>query len=362
VVITSYNVLAGDAILRNHRWHRIILDEAHVIKSHKTKMATSCFALQATYRWCLTGTPIQNGAKDLFSYFKFLKAYPLNDYGTFNTRILKNVKDNKNIKTTVNRIQSVLKALLLRRTKATIVNGKPIIELPEKHVEHLRLEFSPNERKLYDTMSSSVQTRVKEMIKQAPEGRQAIEFLALLTRLRQICCHPKLVEHALEVEDVKHLFDKADEEQQDDAAADDLIKQLEAMNLSSTACLMCGKLGVEDVCADCTSTKTKISSLASTKVKMLMERLRDICANHPRDKVIVFSQWTSLLSLVEVELGASGMTYCQFNGSMNAKQRDTMLTTFRTDPKTNLMLVSLKAGNVGLNLTVANRVFLLDVW
>jgi len=101
---------------------------------------------------------------------------------------------------------------------------------------------------------------------------------------------------------------------------------------------------------------------SSTKIDALMHELHELRERDPTIKSIVFSQWTSMLDLVEIPLQQAGIRFVRLDGSMPQAQREHSIRTFRTDPGTNVFLVSMKAGGLGLNLTSASHVFLLDPW
>ena len=98
----------------------------------------------------------------------------------------------------------------------------------------------------------------------------------------------------------------------------------------------------------------------SSKITRTMELLSEIDANHPAEKVLIFSQFTTLLDLLEVALEQTGRCFQRYDGSMSGKDRAATVETFRRDPLSRLMLVSLKAGNAGLNLNFASQVIILD--
>jgi len=102
--------------------------------------------------------------------------------------------------------------------------------------------------------------------------------------------------------------------------------------------------------------------VSSTKVKVLFENIIEIQKEAPSDKIIVFSQFTKFLELLETPLQACKIGYAIYNGKMALAQRVQAITKFKTDSKCNVMLISLKCGSLGLNLVCANRVFLLDLW
>lgn len=100
--------------------------------------------------------------------------------------------------------------------------------------------------------------------------------------------------------------------------------------------------------------------IPSAKTEKTIEILRPIMEADDGEKIIVFSQWTSLLDLVEIPIHKEGWNFCRYDGSMNAKARADAVDEFKSKPSLRIMLVSLKAGNAGLNLNVASQVILLD--
>jgi SNF2 family DNA or RNA helicase len=101
------------------RWFRVVLDEAQTIKNHRTKSARACCGLRAKRRWCLSGTPMQNTIDDLYSYFRFLKYEPYSTYGSFQSMIKNPIS--KGSSQGYKKLQTVLKIVLLRRTKGEIL-------------------------------------------------------------------------------------------------------------------------------------------------------------------------------------------------------------------------------------------------
>jgi SNF2 family DNA or RNA helicase len=98
----------------------------------------------------------------------------------------------------------------------------------------------------------------------------------------------------------------------------------------------------------------------SSKITRTLELLSEIDTNHPSEKVLIFSQFTTLLDLIEVALEPTGRCFQRYDGSMSGKDRQAAVETFQRDPRSKLMLVSLKAGNAGLNLNFASQVIILD--
>ncbi|KAF2486081.1 DNA repair protein, RAD5 [Neohortaea acidophila] len=106
----------------------------------------------------------------------------------------------------------------------------------------------------------------------------------------------------------------------------------------------------------------RINQLSSAKINTLLSQLKKLKRAEPATKCVVFSQFTSFLDLLASALHTSNISYLRFDGSMSQKDRATTLTTFATRPKFTVLLISLRAGGVGLNLTCARRVFMMDPW
>lgn len=149
------------------------VDEAQNIKNHNTKGAKAACGLQAKYRWCLSGTPIQNRVEELYSLFHFLRIRPLSEWETFKNQIIKPMKQGKT-KFAMKRLSVLLKAVMLRRTKDATVgkshrgseslcsrsDGAPILKLPGRTVNLVECEFDAIERTFYE----EVEQRMKDKL------------------------------------------------------------------------------------------------------------------------------------------------------------------------------------------------------
>ncbi|KAI0526201.1 DNA repair protein rad-5 [Xylaria bambusicola] len=101
---------------------------------------------------------------------------------------------------------------------------------------------------------------------------------------------------------------------------------------------------------------------SSSKVVSLMAHLRALRREHPRIKSVVFSQFTSFMSLIEPALTKANMKFLRLDGTINQKARAAILKEFAEGDKFTILLLSLRAGGVGLNLTQAKRVYVMDPW
>ena len=219
VVITTYQVLVsehGNSAKDPSgpqfgcfglQWYRVILDEAHTIKNRNAKAAQACYALRAEYRWCLTGTPMQNNLDELQSLIRFLRIKPFDDFATWRERITTPMKNGRG-NTAMTRLQVFLKACMKRRTKEILKKegalnpgGKPSVEegtgksdfrITERKIEKVVATFSPSERAYYDRLAERADRSMEDMLK-TQEKVSYTSALVLLLRLRQACNHPKLV-------------------------------------------------------------------------------------------------------------------------------------------------------------------------
>lgn len=212
VVITTYNIVLSeqkkDGPLFGVKWCRIILDEAHIIRNHNTGISQACTQLHGRNRWALTGTPICNKKMDLFALLRFLRCRPFDDLKVFKTWV-----EHQNSES---RMHALVKTLMLRRTKA-ILQEKQQIELPKKTVIVVDVVLSRAEMNVYqkvmlysrcvftdylaqkgihahnanDEKLNQIHAKVAAMHGQNVGTAQ---ILTLLLRLRQICCHPGLIE------------------------------------------------------------------------------------------------------------------------------------------------------------------------
>ena len=103
-------------------------------------------------------------------------------------------------------------------------------------------------------------------------------------------------------------------------------------------------------------------SKPSSKIKKLMELLEDLHNKKPNEKCVIFSQWTSMLDIIQDELDRFKYGYCRLDGKMTASNRSKSISLLNNNKSIWIMLISLKAGGVGLNLVSANNVFIMDIW
>ena len=187
----DYLPLLGDEC----QWYRVIIDEAQCIKNKNTKAAVGAAMLQAKTRFCMTGTPMMNNVTELFSLIHFLRIKPYCEADRFSKDFTRPLKGNSESAKTkaMRQLQALLKAILLRRTKKSQIDGKPILDLPERTTEPCHAAFSEDEATFYSALESRTQLQFNKFLKAGTVGRNYSNILVLLLRLRQACCHPHLI-------------------------------------------------------------------------------------------------------------------------------------------------------------------------
>ncbi|EKD14371.1 uncharacterized protein L3040_008273 [Drepanopeziza brunnea f. sp. 'multigermtubi'] len=185
------------------KFYRVILDEAQCIKNKSTHAARGCCSIAARYRFCLTGTPMMNNVQELYSLINFLRIGPYDEWTRFNstfgilTKADKKSKQSvleRDLKNAMTKLQALLKAILLRRTKKTEIDGKPIITLPPKTEEIQHVVFDEDEQAFYTALECKTQTQFNKFVKAGTVTKNYANVLVLLLRLRQASCHPHLIQ------------------------------------------------------------------------------------------------------------------------------------------------------------------------
>nr|XP_031835542.1 transcription termination factor 2 isoform X1 [Nomia melanderi] len=398
VVITTYNILTREVKSRTTvykiRWERVILDEAHIIRNHKSQASEAVCCLAANKRWALTGTPIQNKEMDLYSILKFLKCSPFDDL-----RVWKRWVDNKNAAGR-QRLATVMKTLMLRRTKQELQAKGALGSLPDKCVEEVMVKLDPQEQLVYEKVLIYSRTLFAQFLSQRAEkdhmydlasGKydkptflsnpnkdtqftkaqnrllsmhadvKTHEILVLLLRLRQICVHPSLIHAMLDQEDMKESG-ITETENMDPK----LIMQMNGISLTDREEDEENEqeIGIDRrVVANLLTSTNPVfqTDRASSKMKAVLGTVKDILQKG--DKLIIVSQWTSMLNIVASYLPSlKGASFNMFTGNVPIKERQGIMDAFNepeSDPR--ILLLSLTAGGVGLNLVGGNHLLLIDI-
>ncbi|KAF3827212.1 hypothetical protein GH733_002698 [Mirounga leonina] len=406
IVLTTYNILThdygtkGDSPLHSIRWLRVILDEGHAIRNPNAQQTKAVLDLEAERRWVLTGTPIQNSLKDLWSLLSFLKLKPFLDREWWHRTIQRPVTmgDEGGLR----RLQSLIKNITLRRTKTSKIKGKPVLELPERKVFIQHITLSDEERKIYQSVKNEGRATIGRYFNEGTVLAHYADVLGLLLRLRQICCHTHLLTNTVSssgpsgndtpeelrkklIRKMKLILSSGSDEECA-ICLDSLtvpvithcahvfckpcICQVIQNEQPHAKCPLCRNDIHGDNLLECppeelecdTEKKSTMEWTSSSKINALMHALIDLRKKNPNIKSLVVSQFTTFLSLIETPLRASGFVFTRLDGSMAQKKRVESIQCFQNTEagSPTIMLLSLKAGGVGLNLSAASRVFLMD--
>jgi SWI/SNF-related matrix-associated actin-dependent regulator of chromatin subfamily A3 len=416
VVLTTYNTLVSEAGSRDGlfgvNWLRIIADEAHYVKNAKTQTAKALQKISARFRWALTGTPIQNSLRDLHGLLFYLGVEPLTDHSLFRRTIERPLIGGQ--AEGLPRLRVLAGSLALRRTKLSTREGVPLVTLPPKEVFIVEVELDAGAREKYQRWEAAGRGLVSRMLAEGTLLLNYTSVLEVLLRLRQICCDPALV-----LQDEPSFAQSLHAQHAHlDALPPDVVRQLVellraglddecpiCLSEMHTPCITCcrhifcrrcielvverdkavcplcrGELSMqhlvelppetqdEDTAEASAELKTKDHNVQgrtpSAKISMLLSRLNEAWASAPEEKHVVFSQFTSMLDFVEEALRGWGVGCCRIDGRTPGTRREKLIRAFASQDSTSpkVFLISLKAGGVGLNLTAANHVHLLEPW
>lgn len=282
VILTSYSILRQDAeLLQGLSYTCVILDEAQQIKNPESQTAREAFKLKANFRLAITGTPIENSLSELWSLFYFLMPDFLGSRQAFTEELLR----------VPARVKKSLKPFILRRRKEEVAK-----DLPPKITQQVWIDMPSEQKSLYDKWVAKQQLGLLQKVMKDGAGAYRMEILEAILRLRQIACHPLLVDSGY--------------------------------------------------------------SGSSGKLDQLMQDLEE--AVQEKRKVLIYSQFTEMLHLMEARVKERGWGFVHLDGA--TKDRERVVNRFQNEPDLLLFFVSLKAGGVGLNLTAADTVILYDPW
>jgi len=387
-------------------WRRLVLDEGHIIRNPATKKAVAACNLLAQSRWILTGTPIINTLKDLFSLVKFLRlSGGLDRFELFNAALIRPV--NQGSEQGSRLLQTLMRDICLRRKKEMSFID---LKLPELSEYVHKIDFLPHEQEKYDALKAEAEGTLdtyRARQGQAGAGADAMRayrnLLEILLRLRQVCNHWKLcgakrfellkmgeqmvVELTPENRTALQEMLQLNIDGQDDCpvcyeplsgACDPVITVC-----THTFCYACIEKVIEtqQKCPMCRAELDTTAKLlrpavetaaqphldisgyeSSSKIEALLTILEASQRKHDGTKTVIFSQWTSFLDIVQAQLEHQGFNYTRIDGSMPPQARDQALESLENDTGCTIMLASLSVCSVGLNLVAANQVVLADSW
>ncbi|MTI80429.1 MAG: helicase [Firmicutes bacterium] len=292
LIITSYSLIRRDVEKYNDiKFSYCFLDEAQNIKNPKSLSAKAVKKINAQGYFALTGTPLENSLTELWSIFDFIMPGYLLSHKKFVEKYERPIIVNQN-EEALNKMQKLISPFILRRMKKDVLK-----ELPPKFEHKVLTDLTKEQKKIYLAYLKQAKGEIEQEIADNGFGKSQIKILSILTRLRQICCHP-----ATFVEN----YDKD-----------------------------------------------------SGKLEYLKEFLQDAIKGGHR--VLLFSQFTSMLKIIASLLEEQQISYCYLDGSTKTVERRQLVKSFNNG-ENDVFLLSLKAGGTGLNLTSADMVIHFDPW
>lgn len=408
------------------KFYRVILDEAHNIKDRTSGTAKAANNVNCIKKWCLTGTPLQNRIGEMYSLIRFLKLDPFHKYfctkcdcssdewkfsnwrhcdicghtpmlhtNFFNHFMLKNIQKfgiEGDGLTSFQNIRLLLSNVMLRRTK---VERADDLGLPPRIVEIRRDRFNEEEKDLYTSLYSDSKRKFNDFVAEGVVLNNYANIFTLITRMRQLADHPDLVlkrvgsnQISEEIEGVVicQLCDDEAEEPIESKCHHKFCRMCiqeytdsfvgEEKNLQCPVCHIGLSIDLQQTALEVDEQQFSKASIvnriklgahggewrSSTKIEALVEELYKLRSDRHTIKSIVFSQFTSMLDLIEWRLKRAGFQTVKLQGSMSPQQRDNTIKYFMENTLVEVFLVSLKAGGVALNLCEASQVFLMDPW
>ena len=290
LVLTSYPLLRRDSgLYRDFHFGAVVLDEATHIKNPDTQNAQAAMALRANHRFVLTGTPVENSVRDLWSIMNFALPGYLGDRDEFRERY--ELPITRGSQPERERLAKRLRPVMLRRLKQEVAR-----DLPAKIEQVAFCDLTAEQRELYAKLQREGRQKVETLASEKKSGAARVAMLTVLLRLRQVCGDLRLLGQTPETR--------------------------------------------------------------SGKLDLLMELMEE--AMDGGHRMLVFSQFVSMLRLIEEELKNDGINYCYLDGE--TKNRAAVVDQFQSGAEIPVFLISLKAGGVGLNLSAADTVLHVDPW
>ena len=292
IVVTSYGMIKRDIqVYEKMKFEYCFIDEAQHIKNPNTLNARAVKRIKAKGYFALTGTPIENTLSELWSIFDFIMPGYLHTHHKFTNQFEVPIVRHGDQKA-LNDLGMHIKPFILRRMKKDVLK-----ELPKKIESKMSNEMTVDQAKVYAAYMMQAKREFEDEMNTKGFQKSHIKILSLLTRLRQICCHPSLF--------------------------------------------------IDNYTG------------GSGKLDMLMEILEDAIGGGHR--ILLFSQFTSMLSIIKDKLSSTNMTYYYLDGSTKSEDRIKLVNSFNSGEK-DIFLISLKAGGTGINLTGADMVIHYDPW
>ncbi|HWU43786.1 MAG TPA: DEAD/DEAH box helicase, partial [Bdellovibrio sp.] len=292
VVITTYGLLMEhEDFLNQYHWRVLIFDEAQNLKNITTKRTSSARSLNAQFKICLTGTPMENHYGEFYSLVDILVPGSLGKIEDFRRQF---VNTEMVTREEMEDLKLKIRPLLLRRTKKEILD-----QLPEKQETKVSIAFEDQQREIYRDIALAYNQKVQESIAVQGEASVQLQMLTALLRLRQACSDPAALPNV--------RYEKT-----------------------------------------------------PPKIEALLDSVQEIVESG--ESALVFTQFLQTLDHTCKILQQANIPVFSLHGGIPTKQRQKILADFNKTPGGAVLVMTLKTGGVGLNLTKASYVFHIEPW
>ncbi len=291
-LLTSFGILSEHSdFFENIKWGVVVFDEAQNLKNLTSARTTVARKLKTRFKIALTGTPMENNLRELFSVVDLVLPGALGSLSTFVGTFEKSEELSKD---EAQNLKQIIRPIVMRRTKAEVLQ-----ELPPKSCHLLKLDFSAKQRAIYKNIAIAQSEQVSHLIQNEGEFKSQLKMLAALLRLRQVCSDPASVPN-IEYKELPPKIDKL--------------------------------------------------------VKNVQDHLDQ------GESVLVFTQFLATQSRIEKTFKERGIYSLSINGATPRSRRTEILTEFNENEEAGVLVMTLKTGGVGLNLTKASVVIHLEPW
>ena len=422
IVVTTYQILGSDArgnsqktgAWRNPcaaiKWHRIVLDE-----SHGRAATNSVTKLEAQRRWCVTGTPFCTSVADAQPQLQFLRGSPFAQKSRFTSKVAMGSPE----------LMYTLRQMMMRHTIDQRMDGLPLVALPPKHERVVTVTMTGEERAAYARLAAAAKKRYLA-IPRAELRKKTVVTMSMLMPLRRACSGGEMAvppsdgseptvaqdtERSTWTKSARQIIDmnpncpictEPVEEPIVTACRHAFCQGCIANHLKQpmeNSCPVCHSVVVEkemksatvygDSAAEAAANAAAFmaastaggaaasetsaakrqktisnpnSYIFEAKLRVLLQELHTIRKKDATAKVLVFTQFKSTLAWLGEQLPKHGLGFRTISGSDSLAARGAALKAFRNDPPTTIFLLSIRTGAVGINLTSASHIFLLEPW
>jgi len=361
VILTTYNMVISSAedrvLFKKMEFHYVVFDEAHMLKNMASQRYEQLMKIRCSRKLLLTGTPLQNNLIELMSLLIFVmpgmfakkKEQLKKMFSLFPKQQDESERSNYE-KDRIAHAKRIMKPFFLRRLKADVLT-----DLPQKIATVERVPMSTRQAEIYYKMVADYKDRAAKIAETGQSASGADSAIGMLMNLRKTANHPLLIrdqydDHKLGV--IARLLKTRDSGHKD-ALESYIIEDLQTMSdfdihktCETYRCIEHLALGNHLLCD-------------SGKFQLLDDMLPKIRGRG--DRVLIFSQFTMLLDVLERYLKIRGHKYMRLDGQTPVQERGDLIDKFNRDEEIFIFILSTRAGGLGINLTAANTVILHDL-